>query len=43
MFVISDTLGNPNIFSTKNGSFQQNLPDKSTENGKNTTVAPLYH
>ncbi len=43
MFVISDILGNPNIFTTKNGWFQQNLPDKSRENGKNTAVASLYH
>ncbi len=39
-FVVSDIFGKLNIFSTQKCSFQQNLPDKSREDGKKHNFGP---
>ncbi len=38
---MSDMFGNCNIFSTQKCSFQQNVSDKSRENGKIYNSGPL--
>ncbi len=40
-FVVSDILGNFNIFSTRKCLFQQSLSDESRENGKKQNFWPL--